>query len=41
MAGSTSGTTKPFLCELVPAVVEAMGGAFPELKTQPGQGRGA
>jgi alanyl-tRNA synthetase len=29
------GTTKPFLCELVPAVVEAMSGAFPELKRDP------
>lgn len=28
-------TTKPFLCELVPVVVQVMGGAFPELKTQP------
>jgi len=25
------GTSKPFLCELVPAVAEAMGAAFPEL----------
>jgi alanyl-tRNA synthetase len=29
------GTTKPFLCDLVPAVVGAMGEAFPELKRQP------
>ena len=29
------GTTKPFLCELVPAVVQTMGEAFPELKRQP------
>src|SRR5207248_4085216 len=29
------GTTKPFLCDLVPAVVEVMGGAFPELKQRP------
>jgi alanyl-tRNA synthetase len=29
------GTTKPFLCDLVPAVVEIMGGAFPELKRSP------
>src|SRR5436190_525512 len=28
-------TTKPFLCELVPIVVEVMGGAFPELKGNP------
>ena len=26
---------KPFLCELVAAVVETMGGAFPELKVNP------
>jgi alanyl-tRNA synthetase len=31
------GTTKPFLCDLVPAVVEAMGAAFPELKKNPGR----
>jgi alanyl-tRNA synthetase len=29
------GTTKPFLCDLVPAVVAAMGEAFPELNRQP------
>ena len=29
------GTTKPFLCELVNAVVEAMGGFFPELRGNP------
>jgi alanyl-tRNA synthetase len=29
------GTRKPFLYELVPAVVEAMGGAFPELRKKP------
>jgi alanyl-tRNA synthetase len=29
------GTTKPFLCELVPAVVEVMGGTFPELRKKP------
>src|SRR5436305_4146529 len=29
------GTTKPFLCDLVPAVVEVMGGPFPELKRDP------
>jgi alanyl-tRNA synthetase len=28
-------TSKPFLCDLVPAVVEVMGGAFPELKRSP------
>jgi alanyl-tRNA synthetase len=27
--------SKPFLCELVPSVVEAMGGAFPELRRDP------
>ena len=31
------GTKEPFLYELVPAVVEVMGGAFPELKAQPGR----
>jgi alanyl-tRNA synthetase len=31
------GTTKPFLCELVPTVVELMGGAFPELRRDPGR----
>jgi alanyl-tRNA synthetase len=29
------GTTKPFLFDLVPSVVEAMGGPFPELKRNP------
>jgi alanyl-tRNA synthetase len=29
------GATRPFLCDLVPAVVEVMGGAFPELKRDP------
>jgi alanyl-tRNA synthetase len=29
------GTKGPFLCDLVPAVVEAMGAAFPELKKGP------
>src|SRR5262249_5936460 len=29
------GTRKPFLYELVPTVVEVMGGAFPELKRDP------
>lgn len=29
------GTTKPFLCEIVPAVVEVMGSAFPELRRDP------
>src|SRR4051794_30019108 len=29
------GTTRPFLCDLVPAVVEAMGKAFPELNRKP------
>jgi alanyl-tRNA synthetase len=28
-------TEKPFLCDLVPAVVDAMGSAFPELKRDP------
>ena len=31
------GTTKPFLCDLVAAVVEVMGGAFPELKKDSGK----
>jgi alanyl-tRNA synthetase len=31
------GATKPFLVELVPAVVETMGHAFPELTKQPGK----
>lgn len=31
------GTTKPFLSELVPTVVEVMGHAFPELKQKPVQ----
>ena len=31
------GATKPFLHELVPTVVEVMGRAFPELKTNPGE----
>jgi alanyl-tRNA synthetase len=31
------GTTEPFLCELVPVVVEVMGGFFPELRRNPGQ----
>jgi alanyl-tRNA synthetase len=30
-------TEKPFLCDLVPAVVESMGQAFPELKRNPEQ----
>jgi alanyl-tRNA synthetase len=29
------GATKPFLCDLVSVVVEAMGGAFPELQRAP------
>ncbi len=29
------GTTRPFLCELVPAVVGAMGEVFPELRRDP------
>ncbi len=29
------GATKPFLCDLVPAVVAVMGDAFPELKKNP------
>src|SRR5439155_4326162 len=29
------GASKPFLCDLVPAVVDAMGHAFPELKRDP------
>ncbi len=29
------GTSKPFLCDLVPAVVEVLGGAFPELRRAP------
>jgi alanyl-tRNA synthetase len=31
------GTREPFLCRLVPAVVEAMGEAFPELARNPGR----
>jgi alanyl-tRNA synthetase len=31
------GTTKPFLCDLVPCVVETMGGFFPELRRDPGR----
>jgi alanyl-tRNA synthetase len=31
------GANKPFLCDLVPAVVEAMRGAFPELLRDPGR----
>jgi alanyl-tRNA synthetase len=31
------GTTKPFLCELVPAVVATMSHAFPELQRDPGR----
>jgi alanyl-tRNA synthetase len=30
-------TSKPYLCELVPTVVEVMGGFFPELKQKPKQ----
>src|SRR6185503_13466406 len=30
------GATKPFLCDLVPAVVSSMVHAFPELKRNPG-----
>ena len=37
MAGSTSAPTKPFLCDLVPTVVDVMGHAFPELKKNPGK----
>jgi alanyl-tRNA synthetase len=29
------GATKPFLCDLVPSAVEAMGAVFPELKRDP------
>jgi alanyl-tRNA synthetase len=31
------GTHEPFMCKLVPSVVEAMGAAFPELKKNPGR----
>jgi alanyl-tRNA synthetase len=31
------GASRPFLCDLVPAVVEAMGRTFPELKRDPGR----
>src|SRR5579871_1235015 len=31
------GTTKPFLCDLVPTVVEVMGNSFPELKRKPAE----
>jgi alanyl-tRNA synthetase len=31
------GATRPFLCELVPAVVDVMGQAFPELRHNPGR----
>lgn len=31
------GTQNPFLCDLVPTVVELMGGSFPELKRNPGR----
>ncbi len=31
------GATRPFLHELVPTVVEVMGGPFPELKRKPGE----
>jgi alanyl-tRNA synthetase len=31
------GTSRPFLCELVPTVVEVMGRAFPELRRDPSQ----
>ena len=34
---STLATTKPFLCDLVPTVVETMGTTFPELTTNPGR----
>jgi alanyl-tRNA synthetase len=30
-------TERPFLCDLVPSVVESMGSAFPELKRDPGR----
>ena len=38
--GSSSSSREPFLHKLVPVVVEAMGGAFPELKKNPEQRRG-
>ncbi len=31
------GTSRPFLCDLVPTVVEVMGGFFPELRRNPAQ----
>ena len=34
----TLGVREPFLCDLVPAVVESLGDAFPELRDPTGQG---